>query len=150
MTQGMDGDGVGESGLLEIMTQDVSQFLCPEGRAQFGDEDAGVKGSGVQVPGPYFAEVFFEIGGGDFAEGDKPVFLAFALVDAQYAFFKIEVGEFQSAEFAAAESGGKQDFKDGSIPIAAGGAEVGLLQKGHDLLAAQDVAGPIGRAVEDG
>lgn len=72
-------------------------------------------------------DVLAQVSGGDFADGDNPVFPALALQDAQCPCRQVHVIEREAAEFAAPQARRVQDFEHGSIAEAQ--------RRGHERLA---------------
>jgi hypothetical protein len=135
------GDGVAEevaasllvdAGLLEVALDLAGEPVGADWCAHGGEEQSR---SGVSVAEAGSGEVEVEAHPeeGAFADGDVPVFGAFASADEDGGSFKVDVSDCQVDQFLAAQGAGVEDLEDGAVAQPEGPCYVGLRQQRRHL-----------------
>ena len=68
------------------------------------------------------------------ADGNVAIALAFALMNKEDLAIDVDVVDVQRTDFGASNTGGVQNFEDGSIANAERRGDVGLLQDSFDFI----------------
>ena len=146
VTEGVRGDFFADAREQRLFLDEIENGHPAQRAAVFVEEGDVVEGrlGGRRARG----EVGAEGVGGELAEGDEALFVAFA-DHAHEAFLQVDVGDQQAAGLGDAQAAAVEDFEDGAV-AEAGPAGVGVdgVEDGCDFLDGKDlgeVAAEFGR-----
>lgn len=142
MTQAVRGRGGGQVGLLGVGPHEAQQSRGGERVAVLGQKEPcrGIAWLGLRHElRSCFAEVAGEPVERDVADGDEPVFAAFALLHGDGALVALKVVEGQFAGFTGAQAAGVEQLEQRSIPDAFGAAGERGIDQCVELRGAEDV-----------
>ncbi|OQC18328.1 MAG: hypothetical protein BWX54_02449 [Verrucomicrobia bacterium ADurb.Bin018] len=125
-----------EARRLHPIRRHARHHVGVEGVAVAGEEQR--RRARVQAePRTHFLEIAFEPGDGARADGHDAVFLPFAAPDGERAPLGVEVGEFEAAEFGAAQAATVKEFEHRAIAHAERIGDVGHGEQRLDLAESQ-------------
>ena len=132
--------GAADVGLSDPFADHAAEHVGIEGLAVAGEEQGALAGI-ERKPRADLVKVAFQPEQGAAADRHDAVLVALALADVQGLALAVEVVDFESGEFAAAQPGAVEEFEHGAVAPPQRIADVGDVDDGGDLLDAEGLPG---------